>query len=403
LKNIKWIRETFLALTQRTYPHGHEDELVAEMSDAGIFPNLEKDPWGNYFYKIGESRTIFASHFDTVSKSVTPIKHITTQDGMVKTDGTTILGADDKAGVTIMLWMIKNEIPGLYYFFIGEEVGCIGSGRASAYGQFSGKYDRIISFDRRGTNSVITFQSSYRSCSDEFAESLAKELNKTNKLKYRKDDTGVYTDSAEFVDVIPECTNISVGYYSEHTTIEKQDIIHLSKLSEACVLVDWENLPTKRVAGKSESKWSNYYHSPNSYYDDYPTRNKRPRRSGPHGFSDVSDISSREWDEYFGWNEDGDYDGNWNKKKTRRSGKKGNKPNRKRGDVYIDSGGGNLIKLDDVNITKLNKGIYRPHIDNFLSTDITKEELEEVKKYISSPQFNDLRNDFNDVYSVYNG
>ena len=39
----------------------------------------------------------------------------------------TILGADDKAGMVILLYMIEKKIPGLYYFFIGEEVGCIGS------------------------------------------------------------------------------------------------------------------------------------------------------------------------------------------------------------------------------------------------------------------------------------
>ena len=38
-----------------------------------------------------------------------------------------ILGADNKAGVSLMVNMIKNNIEGLYYFFIGEEVGTIGS------------------------------------------------------------------------------------------------------------------------------------------------------------------------------------------------------------------------------------------------------------------------------------
>jgi hypothetical protein len=39
---------------------------------------------------------------------------------------------------------MKHNIPGLYYFFIGEEVGCIGSGLAANYGDFK-DYDRIIS------------------------------------------------------------------------------------------------------------------------------------------------------------------------------------------------------------------------------------------------------------------
>ncbi len=30
------------------------------------------------------------------------------------------------------------------------------------------------------------------------------------------EDTGVLTDSAQFMGIVPECTNISVGYYDEH-------------------------------------------------------------------------------------------------------------------------------------------------------------------------------------------
>jgi len=70
------ILETFLRLTSRTYPHGTEDELVESMIEQGIFPvDLQKDVHGNYFYKIGESRTIFASHLDTVSKESTTVTH----------------------------------------------------------------------------------------------------------------------------------------------------------------------------------------------------------------------------------------------------------------------------------------------------------------------------------------
>ena len=240
-KKNNLILETFLRLTSRTYPHGTEDELVELMIEQGIFPmDLQKDVHGNYFYKIGESRTIFASHLDTVSKESTTVTH-TFDDYMIGTDGKTTLGADDKAGVTVMLHLMKNNIPGLYYFFIGEEVGCIGSGLASSMSikDFKGNYDRIISFDRRGTDSVITYQSSTRCCSDDFADSLARQLNLSG-MKYKKDEGGVYTDSAEFTDIIPECTNISVGYYKEHTVNETQDIQHLEDLSMACLLVDWE-------------------------------------------------------------------------------------------------------------------------------------------------------------------
>ena len=260
IKADKYITSLFLKLTDKTYPHGTEDILVERLIKDGTFPkDIQQDPHGNWFYQIGHgSRTIFASHLDTVTDKHQKVIH-KFEGNFIKTDGTTTLGADDKAGTSILIWMMKNKVPGLYYFFIGEEVGCIGSGLAAKYGDFEGNYDRIISFDRRDTDSIITHQSWSRSCSDDFANELCSQLNiAENTFKYIKDDGGVYTDSAEFVDIIPECTNVSVGYYSEHSKSEKQDIKHLIKLSEACVKVDWENLPTSRNPKIKESKYSNY-------------------------------------------------------------------------------------------------------------------------------------------------
>ena len=106
-----FIFNTFIKLTSRTYPYGLEDSLVAEMKRVGIFPeDLKKDVHGNYFYEIGQSRTIFASHLDTATKVSSKVNHVFDGD-IIKTDGTTVLGADDKAGTTIMLYMIKNNIP----------------------------------------------------------------------------------------------------------------------------------------------------------------------------------------------------------------------------------------------------------------------------------------------------
>ena len=146
------------------------------------------------------------------------------------------MGADDKAGVTVMLYMIKNNIPGLYYFFLGEEVGCIGSKKVANV-QKETKIDginKVISFDRRGTNSIITYQTGRRCASDTFGKALSEQLNlDDNTFKYDIDPTGVLTDSVQFISIYSECTNISVGYQSEHTFSETQNITHLEKLADA--------------------------------------------------------------------------------------------------------------------------------------------------------------------------
>ena len=263
------IKDKFLELTSRTYTHGTE-ESVFPLLDS----RLQKDEFGNLFIQIGESDVMFTSHLDTATSANTNVNHVF-EDKYIKTDGTSILGADDKAGVTIMLHMIENNIPGLYYFFLGEEVGCVGS-RKVATKQKTEKIEginKVISFDRRGNDSVITFQSSQRCCSDVFGEALSKELNLANDtFQYKNDPTGILTDSIQFIGIYSECTNISVGYQAEHTFGETQDIEHLEKLAEACLKVDWNSLPVERDPSKTEYKSYGSYGRYSGYdggWDDY--------------------------------------------------------------------------------------------------------------------------------------
>jgi hypothetical protein len=234
------VARKFKQLTKLTYPHGTENMLVNHLPDG-----YKEDGFGNYYLKIGESSTMFTCHLDTACSKQEKIKHVE-EGNFIKTDGTTILGADDKAGMVVLLYMIRNKIPGLYYFFVGEESGCIGSGKLSRNWldmDFSKYITKVISFDRRGTNSIITHQLYGRGCSDEFATDLANRLNSTNYgMKFRLDDTGIYTDSAKFIQLVPECTNISVGYYSEHTPSERQDIDFLRRLCRSVCEVNWDDL-----------------------------------------------------------------------------------------------------------------------------------------------------------------
>jgi hypothetical protein len=264
------IKETFLKLTSRTYPHGTEEQLFPLLPQ-----DLDFDTHGNLFKRIGDNpSTLFACHLDTATSALTDVKHVIEGD-IIKTDGKSILGADDNAGVTIMLYMMENKIPGLYYFFLGEEVGCVGSKKLAT--ELKDKkiegITKVISFDRRHTTSVITHQFGTRCCSDEFGTALSKAFNDAEPtFNYKNDPTGLYTDSAQFVKIYPECTNISVGYWSEHTFGESQNIVHLEKLANACLKVDWENLPIKRDPEKVDIEkygWGyGFGESGDDWYDD---------------------------------------------------------------------------------------------------------------------------------------
>jgi len=246
------VRNTFLSLTTKTYPHfsgnPHEKEVLQ------FLPKLEEDRHGNYYKVIGKSNTMFTSHLDTADREQKKTKIHTYKEGnddIFQTDGS-ILGADDKAGVTVMLYMMAHNVPGMYYFFIGEERGGIGS-RAVANNWTDATHlhhiKKCVSFDRKRYGSVITSQGGRVCCSNEFGTDLCKELNKSGKLNMSLDPTGVWTDSAAFIELIPECTNISVGYFNEHTHDEIQNISFLERLAQSCVQVDWEKLVLRRNIG----------------------------------------------------------------------------------------------------------------------------------------------------------
>jgi hypothetical protein len=157
----------------------------------------------------------------------------------------------------MLMHMIHKNVPGYYVFTQGEECGGIGATHlAEHYPQLLSEFDRAIAFDRRGIDSVITHQGYGRCCSDTFAQHLADELNATNdNLMYLPDNTGVYTDTAEFTAIIPECTNISVGYDREHSDQESLDILHFKQLSEAVTKVRWDMLPAEREPGVDDMEY----------------------------------------------------------------------------------------------------------------------------------------------------
>ena len=201
------------------------------------------------------SRTMFSAHVDTVhSYSGRQVVEYDTDMNILFKPSTKreqfgdCLGADDGAGIWLLLQMIDAGVPGTYMFHYGEERGGIGSSDIATHHQeFLAKFDRAIAFDRKGTTDVITHQGMGRCCSDKFARELAAALNATgSKLSMAPDNGGIFTDTANYTEIIPECTNISCGYESAHTSAEFLDVEYLFKLRDALVQIDWEALPTCR-------------------------------------------------------------------------------------------------------------------------------------------------------------
>jgi hypothetical protein len=205
--------------------------------------------------------TLFTSHVDTVHRE-DGTNYFNISGGVMHAKDD-VLGADDAAGLAILLNMIDNDIPGYYIFFQGEEKGGIGSSwLADNRPELLNKFNIAVAFDRRSTYSIITEQMCTVTASNIFAEALATELNAADdSFMYVPDNTGIYTDTAEFEHIIPECTNISVGYLNEHSSSESLDLTHLKKLAKAVLKVDWDNLPIGRDPLADNKAQNKYYKS----------------------------------------------------------------------------------------------------------------------------------------------
>lgn len=220
------------------------DQLPLDLNKAAFY-----DGAGNLHVDARQSasnKTLFVAHVDTVHRNEGKNK-ITKTKTHWRAKGD-VLGADDGAGVAMLMHMIWGGVRGYYIFTQGEERGGVGARYlAEKQEDLLKEFDRAIAFDRRGIDSVITHQGWGRCCSDTFGSALADALmNGHDALMMLNDDTGVYTDTAEFTDIIPECTNISVGYAREHTQEESLDLIYFQNLAAAVLTFDWDALPVER-------------------------------------------------------------------------------------------------------------------------------------------------------------
>ena len=227
------------------------------------------DKRGNMYKKIGDSPVMWSCHTDTVHSKQgfqkieywVNAKSGDTFLGVAQGDKSSCLGADDTTGIWLMLEMIKRNVPGLYIFHRAEEVGGLGSKWIAANNAAVFKDIKFaIAFDRKDTESIITYQRGTRCCSDEFAKSLAAELG----MKHKCDEGGSFTDTASYVDLIAECTNVSTGYYNAHCASEHTNIDYLFQLRDALCKIDVTKLVEKRKPGENTRKWENYTYKNNN-------------------------------------------------------------------------------------------------------------------------------------------
>ena len=247
-------RKTLIEMLKYKRKHGSKSHKA--FCNRFLKPVFGKpDIYGNYIKVIGKNPSIsFMSHHDSVH-TTNGKQVLSIENDIVKAINSECLGADCATGIWLMLEMIKENIEGLYIVHAQEESGCIGSRALVESNPDWLEYDIniAISFDRKGTGSIITHQMGLRCCSEQFSDELSTILS----LGHVSDDTGSYTDSNEYVGKVSECTNLSVGYYKQHTKNESQDLLYAMTLREALISADWETLGFYRDPSEVEYSYFN--------------------------------------------------------------------------------------------------------------------------------------------------
>ncbi len=255
-------RAGLLEILSWARPHDSATERAFCREYLDRVPGMRTDGFGNRMLEVGDRpRTLWSCHVDTVAAVGGHQAVGVDEYGIAQLcDGNAgmSLGADDGAGLWIMLGMIAAARPGLYLFHRGEEQGCLGSRWIERHTpELLADIDAAIAFDRAGLGDVITHQSYGRTCSDAFASSLAAALNRQNMgFRYAPDDTGVYTDTNEYAGIVSECTNLSVGYQRQHGPRETLDVVHCEQLLAAMLELDASQLVIERDPSvQEEAGW----------------------------------------------------------------------------------------------------------------------------------------------------
>ena len=242
-----------------------EQEFIARYIDA--IPGVYSDQYGNRILASADSKVLISCHTDSVHHMDGKQRINISKAGIVslarRERTSNCLGADDCAGVYAALRMIEAGVKASFVFHRDEEIGGKGSAwLARQYPEWLAKFNICLALDRRGTQDVIVDQNWGKCASDEFARGLANELG----MGHSKAD-GIFTDSANYVDLIPECSNLSVGYQNEHSKRETLDLEYLDRVIDKLIAVDWDNIPVVRAPGDNGWDDMGYFGAGTGYTD----------------------------------------------------------------------------------------------------------------------------------------
>lgn len=234
-----------------------EDRMIAFLTEyiSTKYPDatLIVDDFGNIYVKKGNSKTFpcIVAHIDTIF-NFNPNKTILTYEkfifGFDEVNNNFLgLGADDKNGIWVALKCLEKYDSIKLAFFVGEEIGCVGSNKADM--TFFKDCRFVLQCDRKNNCDFITSIMGTDLCGTNF-------IKKIPLANFGYSITsGLSTDVWKLKEkgLKVACCNISCGYYNPHTD---REITNFKDLTNCFNLVCWiiENMTDvyKHVLNKSK-------------------------------------------------------------------------------------------------------------------------------------------------------
>lgn len=182
------------------------------------------------------------------------------------------IGADDKNGIWVCMQALLHYDVVKVALFVGEEVGCVGSGMADM--SFFDDCRFVIQCDRRGSSDFIMSAGGWHLCDDSFT-------SKFDMTRYGyKPTSGLMTDVMELKSrglKVAAC-NLSCGYYNPHTSEETTIFSELENCRDLVFhIIDSVTDAVPHEAARSYSSYGGYYGRGwygdvyDDYYDSWPS------------------------------------------------------------------------------------------------------------------------------------
>lgn len=259
---------------------GHEKPVrdylkpILENKLDSVFVDSYGNLLGDKVVGSGVGATVMLSaHMDTV-KAVLKDRKLIEKDGTIYSD-IGALGADDRAGIAIILSVLRN-IDNINFngrikvaFSREEEVGCKGADKINP--KWYSNVDLAIVVDRRGARDIVVGCGS-AFCSDSVGNFM-EDVSKLADMDWKCVEGGI-SDAVTFSGEGVNSINLSAGYYNEHTSNEfvvidsMKDTLRLILQTFAVINQFYKGFEEIGFENKWVKSWNNNYNYQYNYYND---------------------------------------------------------------------------------------------------------------------------------------